>query len=132
VTGAVSPPPDELERGRDAYARKAWREPYDEFSSAEAEAPLGGHDLQLLATTTYMLGRMDDFLGLVERAHHAYLGEGDLLAAIRGAVYLGINLSIRGDTRTSSRSSASPSGQPPRPSPSSTASSDASAAHGRF
>jgi ATP/maltotriose-dependent transcriptional regulator MalT len=86
-----------VERGRDAYARKAWQDAHDHFTRADAEALLGPHDLQLLATSAYMLGHMDDFLELVERAHHAFLEAGEPRAAIRCAVYLGINLSIRGE-----------------------------------
>jgi DNA-binding CsgD family transcriptional regulator len=97
VTGAVSPPSDDLARGRDAYAKRAWKGAYDQLSSADEAAALGADDLVLLATSAFMLGRMDDFLEVVERAHHAYLEEGDTLAAIRCAFYLGVNLSIRGE-----------------------------------
>jgi DNA-binding CsgD family transcriptional regulator len=97
VTGAVSPPSDELARGRDAYARRAWTEAYDQLSQADESSALGADDLRLLATSAYMLGRMDQFLDVVERAHHGYLEEGDGPAAIRCAVYLGINLSIQGE-----------------------------------
>jgi len=40
---------------------------------------------------------MDDFLGLIERTHHTYLNEGDVLTATRCAFYLGVNLAIRGE-----------------------------------
>jgi ATP/maltotriose-dependent transcriptional regulator MalT len=97
VTGAVSPPSDALERGRDAYARKEWKEAFEELSSADAETSLGAHDLLLLATAAFMRGRMDDFLDVIERAHHAYVEEGDVRAATRCAFYLGVNLVIRGE-----------------------------------
>ena len=102
MTDAVSPPSDALERGRDAYARKAWRDAYEQLTLVDAESTLAADDLNLLATAAYMLGRMDDFLELGERAHHSYLGEGDPLRAIRSAVYLGINLSVRGETARAS------------------------------
>jgi DNA-binding CsgD family transcriptional regulator len=44
-----------------------------------------------------MLGLDDEYLGLVERAHHAYLDAGDLLRAARCAVWIGINLALRGE-----------------------------------
>jgi ATP/maltotriose-dependent transcriptional regulator MalT len=86
----------EIELGRTAFAQRAWSEAYERLSHAEAGA-LSADDLLRLATSAYMLGRMDDFLELTERAHHAYLDDAALLPATRCAVYLGINLAIRGD-----------------------------------
>jgi ATP/maltotriose-dependent transcriptional regulator MalT len=86
----------EIELGRKAFAQRAWAEAYERLSQAEAET-LSADDLLQLATSAYMLGRMDDFLELTERTHHAYLDAAELLAATRCAVYLGINLAIRGD-----------------------------------
>jgi ATP/maltotriose-dependent transcriptional regulator MalT len=86
----------EIELGRTAFAQRAWSEAYERLSHAEAGA-LCADDLLRLATAAYMLGRMDDFLELTERAHRAYLDDAALLPATRCAVYLGINLAIRGD-----------------------------------
>ena len=86
----------EIELGRTAFAQRAWSEAYERLSHAEAGG-LSADDLLRLATSAYMLGRMDDFLELTERAHDAYLDDGALLPATRCAVYLGINLAIRGD-----------------------------------
>jgi DNA-binding CsgD family transcriptional regulator len=89
--------PEEVELGRTSYAQRAWRDAYERFSRADEEAPLGAGDLFRLATSAYMLGRMDDFLALIERSHHAYLEESDVLTATRCAFYLGVNLAIRGE-----------------------------------
>ena len=86
----------EIELGRTAFAQRAWSEAYERLSHAEAGG-LSADDLLRLATSAYMLGRMDDFLELTERAHDAYLDDAALLPATRCAVYLGINLAIRGD-----------------------------------
>ena len=86
----------EIELGRTAFTQRAWSEAYERLSHAEAGG-LSADDLLRLATSAYMLGRMDDFLELTERAHHAYLDDAALLPATRCAVYLGINLAIRGD-----------------------------------
>jgi DNA-binding CsgD family transcriptional regulator len=102
MAGTASPPSDELERGRESYARAAWNEAFDELTRADATAPLSAQDLQLLAISAYMLGRVDDFLGLTERTHDAYLEEGDPLMAARCAFYLGVNLSIRGEVARAS------------------------------
>jgi hypothetical protein len=51
---------DELERGRESYVRRAWMDAYESLSRADQAAPLGVEDLELLATSAYMLGRSDD------------------------------------------------------------------------
>jgi DNA-binding CsgD family transcriptional regulator len=102
VAGTAPSPSDELERGRNSYARAAWNEALEQFTLADEAAPLGAQDLQLLAMSVFMLGRVDDFLRLMERAHHAYLDEGDALAATRCAFYLGVNLAIRGEVARAS------------------------------
>jgi DNA-binding CsgD family transcriptional regulator len=86
----------ELERGRESYARRAWRDAYEWLSRADQAAPLGGEDLELLATSAYMLGRDDD-LSVLERAYHVYLDAGEVLRAARCAFWVGMHLSIRGE-----------------------------------
>ena len=88
---------DELERGRDAHARSAWGEAYELLERAERAAPLSGSDLVLLATSAHMLGLVDEFLPLLERAHHAYVEEGEALPAVRCAFWIGMNLALRGE-----------------------------------
>jgi hypothetical protein len=88
---------DELERGRDAHARSAWGEAYELLGQAERAAPLTGSDLVLLATSAHMLGLVDEWLPLLERAHHAYAEEGEALPAVRCAFWIGMNLALRGE-----------------------------------
>jgi len=88
---------DELERGRESYARRAWMDGYKSLSHADQVAPLGAEDLELLATTAYMLGRDDDYLSGLERAHHEYLDDGEAMRAVRCAFWLGVNLALRGE-----------------------------------
>ena len=52
----------ELERGREAYAAEAWLDAYESLSAADQSDPLGAEDLELLATSAYMLGREDEYL----------------------------------------------------------------------
>src|SRR5215211_9379054 len=56
---AVVDAADELNRGRQSYARRAWMDAYKSLSHADQVAPLGAEDLELLATSAYMLGRND-------------------------------------------------------------------------
>jgi DNA-binding CsgD family transcriptional regulator len=88
----------DLQRGRVAYERCAWRSAYESLSGADRAAPLGAEDLELLATSAYMLGRDDEYLTFLERAHHAYLEEGATLPAVRCAFWVGITHALRGET----------------------------------
>ena len=88
---------DELERGREAYARRAWLDAYTSLSAADEAEPLGAEDLELLAISASLIGRMDDFLALLERAHHARLEAGEGLRAARSAFWIGMNLALRGE-----------------------------------
>ena len=51
----------------------------------------------LLATAAHMLGLVDEWLPLLERAHHAYVEEGEALLAVRCAFWIGMNLALRGE-----------------------------------
>jgi hypothetical protein len=70
---------------------------YKSLSHADQMSLLGAADLELLATSAYMIGR-DEFLGYLERAHHAYLDAGEAMRAVRCAFWVGINLALRGET----------------------------------
>ena len=88
---------DELEQGREAYARRAWRDAYGSLSDADQAAPLGAENLELLATSAYMVGHDNEYLSYLERAHHAYVDAGEALRAVRCAFWVGINLARRGE-----------------------------------
>ena len=88
---------DELRRGREAYASRAWLDAFTALSEADRIAPLGAADLDLLATSASLVGRMDEYLTLLERAHLMHLADGDNLAAARSAGWLGSTLAIRGE-----------------------------------
>jgi DNA-binding CsgD family transcriptional regulator len=70
---------------------------YESLSHADQAAPLGAQDLELLATSAYMIGRDADYLGGLERAHHAYLEAGEMARAVRCAFWVGVNLATRGE-----------------------------------
>jgi DNA-binding CsgD family transcriptional regulator len=85
------------ERGRAAYARRAWSEAHDALALADAAEPLAPDDLERLATAAYMLGRDDAHAQAMERAHHRRLGEDDVPGAARCAFWIGIHLLLRGE-----------------------------------
>jgi len=70
---------------------------YKSLSHADQAAPLGARDLELLATSSFMLGYYVDFVGHLERAHHAYLDAGEAMRAVRCAFWAGMNLALRGE-----------------------------------
>jgi DNA-binding CsgD family transcriptional regulator len=69
---------------------------YESLSRADQASPLGAEDLELLATSAYMLGRDND-LSALERAYHGYLEAGETLRAARCAFWVGIQLSTLGE-----------------------------------
>ena len=88
---------EELASGRESYVRRAWRDAHESLSRADQAGSLEAGDLELLATTAYMLGRDGEYVSGLERAHHAYLDRGELLRAARCAFWIGINLTLRGE-----------------------------------
>jgi DNA-binding CsgD family transcriptional regulator len=86
----------DLERGREAYDARAWKDAHALLSSADGRTPLGAGDLELLATCAYMLGRDEEYEDVLERAHHAHLASGDPMRAVRCAFWCGMNLLTRG------------------------------------
>jgi hypothetical protein len=87
-----------LERGRASYARGAWPDAYELLSRADEEDLLEPDDLELLAGSAYMLGRDDDYVRALERAHHGHLHAGDVPSAARCTWWIGLNLLMRGET----------------------------------
>src|SRR5262245_7704540 len=87
--------PGALDRARDAYARRAWLEAHEAFSSADAEGTLESGELELLAMTKLMLGRDDEAIATLERAHHGYLERGETSRAARPAIWIGMILFFR-------------------------------------
>jgi ATP/maltotriose-dependent transcriptional regulator MalT len=90
-------PLNDLDRGREAYEQRAWLDAYEALSRADAASSLGAEDLERLAVSASMVGRMDDYLTLLERAHHVHLDGGEPLRAARAAFWIGMNLAVRGE-----------------------------------
>jgi DNA-binding NarL/FixJ family response regulator len=88
----------ELDRGRESYAAHEWQDAYEAFCDADRTAPLGPGDLDLLATSAYMVGRDEEWARHLERAHRAYLDAGEPLRAVRCAFWLSLNLALHRET----------------------------------
>ncbi len=93
----VREPVDSLDQGREAYARQAWLDAFDLLTGAHERVALAAPDLELLATCAFMLGRDDESVAWLERAHHRFLEDGETLRAVRCAAWIGMNLAIRGE-----------------------------------
>jgi ATP/maltotriose-dependent transcriptional regulator MalT len=87
----------DLQRARDCYRRGAWSDAYEAFASADRDSSLGTGDLELLATSAYLIGRDTEYLKALERAHLLYLKAGELLRSARCIFWLGFRLALRGD-----------------------------------
>jgi tetratricopeptide (TPR) repeat protein len=88
---------DTLARGREAYAQREWLEAYQAFSRADEVSALEAEDLELLAVAAFMLGRDDDAVADLERAHQLYLERGEMLRAVHCAIWICLNLATRGE-----------------------------------
>lgn len=88
---------DALDRGRAAFARKAWSEAYASLTRADRDSPLDPDDIALLAMTCHLIGRDDEGLDLLARAHHVFLERDDPEHAALAAFWLGFQLFTSGE-----------------------------------
>lgn len=85
-----------LDRGRDAFARRAWGLAWSRLSDADRETPLGLDDLERLAVAAQLLGRSEESDEARARAYHESLRLGEAARAARSAFWLGFGLLERG------------------------------------
>ena len=86
----------QLEHGRRASSQQAWASAFSSLAAADREAPLGAEDLESLARAAYMLGRDDDYVAALERAHQLYLDRGEAARAVRCGFWIGHSFLFRG------------------------------------
>src|SRR5262245_41040326 len=87
----------DLHLARQYYQRRAWADAHNTFLRADQETPLGAEDLELLAMAAYLVGRDEDYLKALERAHNAHRDTPRRLRAVRCAFWLGFRLLMRGE-----------------------------------
>jgi DNA-binding CsgD family transcriptional regulator len=90
--------PVELEQAREHYERRAWTQAFEALSTADRAYALCPEDLERLATAAYLVGRDDDYLDALDRAHQSYLHAGEKLHGARCAFWVGLQLLFRGET----------------------------------
>ncbi|MFL5614956.1 MAG: LuxR C-terminal-related transcriptional regulator [Gemmatimonadaceae bacterium] len=86
-----------LDRGRAAFARKAWGEAYTLLSGADQEGTFEPGDVAALAMTCHLIGRDSEGFKLLERAHHEFLQRDDHEQAAISAFWLGFQLFMGGE-----------------------------------
>ncbi len=82
---------EELHRARDSYERREWVAAYRALTDLADDA-LNAADFEALAITAYLLGRRNDVVQALQRAHQISLQAGDRPAAVRAAYGLAIVL----------------------------------------
>jgi serine/threonine protein kinase len=91
-----------LQRGRDAYRRRAWREAQAQLSAADEQGALEAEDLERLAITCSMLGRTGDIPAFMTRAFQGFVARHEPERAARAAFWLVLELMERGDVAQAS------------------------------
>ena len=91
------PSSTEIERGRETYARHAWRDAFEALSCADRESPLEDQDLDRLAWAAALAGHNDVYLASLERLHDLRAASGDVCGAARAAFWLGLRLLTLGE-----------------------------------
>ena len=88
---------EELERGRRSYGDAAWVDAREALSRADEQAPLAAEDLELLATTAYMVGDEEAWRRALERAYQGHEEARRPRRAVRCAFWIGMQLALRGE-----------------------------------
>ena len=88
---------EQLERARALCAQGDWRAAHSTFAVADRASPLAAGDLGLLAVASYMLGREEEYVETLTRAHQAQLDAEATEPAARSAFWLGMHLVTTGD-----------------------------------
>src|SRR5262245_1837607 len=89
---------DALQKGRDAFQRRAWGEAFSQLSAADRKSPLTPEDLVSFAQAAFLTGREREGGDLLSRAHQAFLKRRDTQLAARCAFWLGFTLLINGES----------------------------------
>ncbi|MGE5829610.1 MAG: LuxR C-terminal-related transcriptional regulator [Micromonosporaceae bacterium] len=83
---------DSIDRGRDAFDRRAWGYAYEELSAAAKREPLQVDDLERLACAAYLIGRAGESQEVWMRAHQECARIGEVARAARCGFWLAFGL----------------------------------------
>lgn len=93
---APAAPPDPAQISRDALARHAWQEAFEQLSQADRDGQLSGVDLAALALAAFFGAHADGEVAIKERAFKAYEAEGNGLRAAYLALDVARRYGVRG------------------------------------
>ena len=88
---------DARQHGLSAFEARRWRDAYEHLTAADRDGSLEPSALEPLSVAAYLLGRSDESVELLRRAHQAYLERHDLLSGARSAFWLGFQLLMGGE-----------------------------------
>ena len=94
---------DSLEAGREAAQRRAWRDAYDLLKDADEAGRLAAEDLESFGEAAWWTGRLDEAIGLRERAYAAFVAAGEPRRAAMMTVSLAMDYGLRGALSVSGR-----------------------------
>lgn len=80
--------PDLGEQARASFQARKWQETVDLLTEKAEESDLSGGEHERMATSLWWLGKHDDLIQHFERAHNAYMSEGDPQNAAIMAIWL--------------------------------------------
>jgi tetratricopeptide (TPR) repeat protein len=87
----------QLQQGREALCKNAWATAYARLSAADRKTSLAGQDVLGLSMAAHLIGKDEESLRLLERAHKKFLEQGETLQAVRCAIWLAHTTQFRGD-----------------------------------
>jgi DNA-binding CsgD family transcriptional regulator len=93
---------NELERGRQHYAARAWARAFEALSLADRAEPLAADDLEKLAWSAGLSGHEPEHRKHLERLYQACVEASEGTRAGRAAFWLGFRLAILGETASAS------------------------------
>lgn len=86
-----------IDRGREAFARRRWREAYERLCAADRESSLGPADLERFAAAAYLVGEDARATAIWTRAHQQFIDRGEPERAARCGFWLSLNLLLKGE-----------------------------------
>ena len=88
---------DELVRGRALCERGAWLDGHEALERADRSMELAATDVEQLAVSAYMLGRLEEYVDAMARAHQLHLDARATRRAARCAFWTGMLLLLAGE-----------------------------------
>jgi DNA-binding CsgD family transcriptional regulator len=86
-----------IARGREAFARRKWREAYELLAAADRDVPLESADLERFATAAYLIGEDAHAAANWTRAHYDLIDQGHVERAARWGFWLSLHMLLAGE-----------------------------------